>query len=487
MGVQVTFKANPGAPNSYMGVTGENIIWRSGTWYLIDGLIGSVSTPQNGEYWMSESSAVNNPWYITANRSQSTGTVHGFFFDANHGWGGTYASSRTITFGSSFPLGTTSEYSTFPLLYNHSFIRYVVDNSDFRSRYSFQSAPAPVWQSASVSFDTISKTISWSIPSGNRQAIMQIFYSDSANGTFSKVQAFSPVALSGSWSVPSNGYYKVVFGSYPDGSVLQETPASSIFDLPSQYWTDAYGTIDSTNNTFSFTNPSSNPVAKVILWYRDTLSAGWSTVRSWIVSPATSILEQLLNSGYYRVTYSDPEDESNLYQVQELGWETIENSGEEPTYVSYYYYPETDFLYVQFSASTVKPDSVTLQYSSDGVSWVDLGTDTSMEGQPLINLPIGWYAGFEGVPGNAIYRVTVLPGNDTYTLGQFGGSSELPVLPDSDPSWIQSVVSWMQSFIGNLQPFFNGLTAWMPAEIRNAFWMLVLISLLIGFITIVRK
>lgn len=487
MGVQVTFKASPGAPNSYMGVTGENIIWRSGTWYLIDGLIGSVSTPQNGEYWMSESSAVNNPWYITANRTQSTGTVHGFFFDANHGWGGTYASSRTITFGSSFPLGTTSEYSTFPLLYNHSFIRYVVDNSDFRSRYSFQSAPAPVWQSASVSFDTISKTISWSIPSGNRQAIMQIFYSDSVNGTFSKVQAFSPVALSGSWSVPSNGYYKVVFGSYPDGAVLQETPASSIFDLPSQYWTDAYGSIDSTNNTFSFTNPSSNPVAKVILWYRDTLSAGWSTVRSWIVSPATSILEQLLNSGYYRVTYSDPEDDSNLYQVQELGWETIENDGAKPSYVSYYYLPDNSSLLAQFSLSNPSPESVVLEASDNGSDWYMLGNDILLELAPYVFLPNGYYAEFVGVPLVKLLRL-IVDGDEVIELGSLGSGSDSSIIPPvEDPSWIESVVDWMHSFIVNVQPFFNGLTAWMPAEIRSAFWMLVLISLLIGFITIVRK
>lgn len=221
VGSTVTFNSNPAAPNSYgMGASGYNIVWTSGTWYSIDGtFLGSYG---KAAFWLSEASTVNNPWYVAWNSGKYTSPMDGNFFDANNGWGASSATSRTVTFGSQYTLGDMSQSTVLKLLYHQGFIRYVVDNSDWRTRYSIDEP-----SSDSLSGST---TVGWLTSLGSSTSYFGIsssfydvqpsrvsfWYSPTGqSGTWEKLGTLTEPTASGSnrwqytWSVQRSGYYAV--------------------------------------------------------------------------------------------------------------------------------------------------------------------------------------------------------------------------------------------------------------------------------------
>lgn len=212
-GTMVTFVQNPSAPDAYIGKTTDvPIIWRSGTWYDINAksiydwsyneeLSGSM-TP----FWCSESSGVTNPWYVAWNTvgNSSVGTGAQYYNGTARSWyrhNPNYP-TRTVILGYNMTTGSTS--SDVPkLLLHHDFIRYVVDNSDFRTRYGLPTNDPTL--DIQTSFGTSSITVSWT---GNPDIWVQ---RREGTDTWVNVQ-YVPAPSPYTYQITSSGYYRV-FGS----------------------------------------------------------------------------------------------------------------------------------------------------------------------------------------------------------------------------------------------------------------------------------
>lgn len=206
-GVVVTFNNNPSAPNTYIGKTGDvPLVWTSGTWYNVGGynvtdysgneVLARVSAP----YFISEASTVNNPWYVGWNATGNTSVSSALQY-YNGGVSAWYAhsgtKSRTYQFGGT--LGSMSPNSN--LLLHHDFIRYVVDNSDFRTRYTLPSDNPTLDVTTTYGTDTI--TVSWS---GNPDIWVQRREGTDNWVSVQYVPAPSPYV----YNVPSSGTYRVI-------------------------------------------------------------------------------------------------------------------------------------------------------------------------------------------------------------------------------------------------------------------------------------
>ncbi len=207
-GVVVTFNSNPGAPDSYLGNT-ENVpmVWRSGTWYDVGGynvsdysgneVLSRVSAP----YFICESSSVTNPWFIGWNVNGNSTPVRGMqYYNGGSNVRAWYAHQVTSNRTYQFPgqLGALSGVSN--LLLHHDFIRYIVDNSDFRSRYSIPSeAPSLV---IDTTFGTNNITVEWT---GNPDIFIQKRVGTDGWETVQYVPSPSPYT----YVVSESGTYRV--------------------------------------------------------------------------------------------------------------------------------------------------------------------------------------------------------------------------------------------------------------------------------------
>lgn len=206
-GVVVTFNANPGAPDSYMGKsTDAPFIWNGG-WYEIGGWSvleyngNEVISRIACDYFVTEKSSITNPWFVGWNTTGSSTTARGMqYYNGNPNVRAWYAHQVSQTRTYQFPgtLGSLTGVDNF--LLHHDVIRYIVDNSDFRTRYSIPTeAPSLV---IDTTFATNTITVSWI---GNPDIFIQKRVGTDGWETVQYVPSPSPYTF----TVTSSGTYRV--------------------------------------------------------------------------------------------------------------------------------------------------------------------------------------------------------------------------------------------------------------------------------------
>lgn len=213
-----------------MGLYGGNILWNPGQSYLVGAHVSGqgTSVPDNGEYFYSESATFaspSHPWFICFNDTSNTNTPT-LVYDGYPGveaWTGNSAvvSARTVTFAYGEQLGSSALYSEFPLLYQQDFIRYVVDNSDFRSRYTLTSGS---WSPASYSYSD--PVLSWQVPSGNSNYNLTIYHG-ATTSDWTQVAQRMGQSGNGSLTISESGYYRLDFTYVVNGEPQSQTITTS--------------------------------------------------------------------------------------------------------------------------------------------------------------------------------------------------------------------------------------------------------------------
>lgn len=207
--VTVTFNETITAPPD--GLTNT---WYVGNYYP---MTNTAATPYPNQYagathiWMENYSTVQsgNPWYIYFNCGNSlsgvtyipSGIDYGarLAYDAVAGWWGTAnGNGPTVTFSSSGIGANASLYT------NHSFIVWVVENSDYRSRYE-----GGTWHTPQIA--VVQNAVAWVVPTENVEFTLVIEFRDTANGTWTTYYTESPGTYSGSQILSQSGYYRVKF------------------------------------------------------------------------------------------------------------------------------------------------------------------------------------------------------------------------------------------------------------------------------------
>lgn len=177
---------------------------------------GSVGTFRYLYFETQQYAGNSHPWYIAAlfNESTSDTTLPNIPFVqywARWGFDG-YSSVKAywgLKSGVTRPtidFGSPNDISLYPIMTNHDFIIWLVENSDFRSRYSAGSWVDPVVAQVGPSF-------SWVIDENNVPCVLVVVRSNlGVNGTYSTVWTSSdPCPLTGSYTAQYSGYYKFIF------------------------------------------------------------------------------------------------------------------------------------------------------------------------------------------------------------------------------------------------------------------------------------
>lgn len=188
-------------------------------WYTVNAypIINSQATPSPNQYATAVTMRFENwqhvdrgnPWYVYFNCGQSTEGVTyipsgvdyaaRMAYDAVAGWWGTAdGNGPTVTF-SSAGIGANASLYT-----NQSFIVWVVENSDYRTRYE-----GGTWNTPQIA--VVQNAVAWVVPSENVEFTLVIEFRDTANGTWTTYYTESPGTYQGSRILSQSGYYRVKF------------------------------------------------------------------------------------------------------------------------------------------------------------------------------------------------------------------------------------------------------------------------------------
>lgn len=208
-GVTVTFNDTITAPPTSLTNT-----WYVGNYYP---MTNTQATPSPSQYagathiWMENYQSVQqgNPWYIYFNCGQSltgvtyipSGLQYGarLAYDAVAGWWGTAdGKGPTVGFNSS-GIGANATLYT-----DHSFIIWVVENSDYRTRYE-----GGTWHNPQIA--VVQNAVAWVVPSENVEFTLVIEHRDTANQVWETYYTENPGTYSGSKILSQSGYYRVKF------------------------------------------------------------------------------------------------------------------------------------------------------------------------------------------------------------------------------------------------------------------------------------
>lgn len=207
--VTVTFNDTITAPPN--GITNT---WYSGNFYP---MTNTQATPNPSQYagathiWMENYQTVQqgNPWYIYFNCGMSTegvtyippGLDYGarLAYDAVAGWWGTAnGKGPTVCFNSAGIGANASIYT------NQSFIIWVVENSDYRTRYE-----GGTWHTPAVAFYL--NAVSWVVPTENVEFNVYIEKYNDDLQTWTTYYSETPGTYTGAKALTDTGYYRVRF------------------------------------------------------------------------------------------------------------------------------------------------------------------------------------------------------------------------------------------------------------------------------------
>lgn len=205
--VTVTFNDTLTEPPN--GITNT---WYTGNYYP---MTNTLATPNPNQYagathiWMENYASVQsgNPWYIYFNCGPSlsgitmipTGLDYGarLAYDAVAGWWGTAnGKGPTVTF-SSQGIGANAAIYT-----NQSFIVWVVENSDYRTRYE-----GGTWNTPQVVF--VGYGVAWVVPTENVEFNVALDYREVSTDPWTVEDYQSPATYEGSFTMLKSGQFRL--------------------------------------------------------------------------------------------------------------------------------------------------------------------------------------------------------------------------------------------------------------------------------------
>lgn len=207
--VTVTFNDTLTAPPN--GITNT---WYVGNYYP---MTNTQATPSPSQYagathiWLENYASVQqgNPWYIYFNCGQSltgvtyipSGLDYGarLAYDAVAGWWGTAdGKGPTVCFNSAGIGANASIYT------NQSFIIWVVENSDYRTRYE-----GGTWHNPQIAI--VQNAVAWVVPTENVEFNLYIEKRDENGTSWTNYYQETPGTYEGSKLLSQSGIYRVRF------------------------------------------------------------------------------------------------------------------------------------------------------------------------------------------------------------------------------------------------------------------------------------
>lgn len=176
----------------------------NGKWYSAHTTASGVSSGNAASYvYFEYDASPADTWYIYFSNAQSTssagtnGQRYAYSKLAGAWWGlASGVSSPTVTFYSGFSSDT--------IFSNHDFIAWVVDNSDYRTRYE-----GDQWSNPTIS--TTSSSFGWSLPETNVSSILRVYSRAGESEIWKTVSTENPCPRVGSYAFPASNYYKAVW------------------------------------------------------------------------------------------------------------------------------------------------------------------------------------------------------------------------------------------------------------------------------------